>query len=190
MVLLIVANLVPIAGALFFGWSLSDVMVIYWAESGVIGLYTLARMAVVGRWTVLLAGPFFVGHFGGFMAVHFLFLYSLFVEGPSGGTGDLKEVGGLFLRLWPALAALFVSHGFSFFQNFLGRQEYRGATIREEMTRPYSRVVFMHLVLILGGGLTLFLGEPTPVLLIVIAAKIVVDLRSHRKEHQEGPVTV
>jgi hypothetical protein len=40
----------------------------------------------------------------------------------------------------------------------------------------------MHLVLIFGGGLTLVLGSPTPVLLLVIGAKIWFDLRAHLKE--------
>lgn len=114
---LIVANLVPVAGTLFLGWKLSDVMVLYWAESAVIGLFNIARIIVIGRWTALFAAPFFAGHFGGFMAVHFLFIYTFFVQGPgnfSDGAGDLAEVAALFTSLWPALAALFISHGFSF----------------------------------------------------------------------------
>ena len=72
--MLIFANLVPVAGTLFFGWRLSDVMVLYWAESAIIGFFNLCKIAVIGRWFALLAGPFFLGHFGGFMAVHFLFI--------------------------------------------------------------------------------------------------------------------
>src|SRR5204863_10015123 len=43
---LIGANLVPLAGVLFFGWDLSSVMVLFWAESGVIGFYTALKMAI------------------------------------------------------------------------------------------------------------------------------------------------
>ncbi len=185
--LLVVANLVPVAGAAFLGWRLSDVMVLYWAESAVIGLFNLCKIAVIGRWAALFAGPFFVGHFGGFMAVHFLFIYTLFVAGPDGaaaGDGELAEVWGLFARLWPALLALLVSHAYSFFANFLGRQEYRGRTVKDQMSEPYVRIIFMHLVLIFGGGLSLVLGGPTLVLLIVIALKIVFDMRAHLAERQ------
>jgi hypothetical protein len=183
---LILANLVPIAGAAFLGWKLSDVMVLYWAESAIIGFYNLCKIAVIGRWAALLAGPFFMGHFGGFMAVHFLFVYGIFVEGmqEGGSGGDLREVAALFIALWPALLALFLSHGYSFFANFLGRREYRDRTVRDQMAEPYTRIVFMHLVLIFGGGLTLILGGPTPVLLLVIGAKIWFDLRAHLKQRQ------
>jgi len=181
---LIIANLVPLAGAAFFGWKLSDVMVLYWAESAIIGFFNICKIAVIGRWFALLAVPFFAGHFGGFMAVHFLFVYGIFVEGmqDGGSGGDLREVAALFVALWPALLALFLSHGYSFFANFLGRQEYRDRTVRDQMAEPYARIVFMHLVLIFGGGLTLILGGPTPVLLLVIGAKIWFDLRAHLKQ--------
>jgi hypothetical protein len=183
---LVLANLVPLAGAAFLGWKLSDVMVLYWAESAVIGFYNLCKIAVIGRWSALLAGPFFLGHFGGFMAVHFLFVYGIFVEGmqDGGSGGDLREVAALFIALWPALLALFLSHGYSFFANFLGRREYRNRTVRDQMAEPYTRIVFMHLVLIFGGGLTLILGGPTPVLLLVIGVKIWFDLRAHLKQRQ------
>jgi hypothetical protein len=182
---LILANLMPVAGTVFLGWKLSDVMVLYWAESAVIGFFNVCKIAVIGRWAALAAGPFFVGHFGGFMAVHFLFIYSIFVEGPQSGMssgGDLGTVVQLFIGLWPAVAALFFSHAFSFFANFLGRYEYRGRTVKKQMSEPYSRIIFMHLVLIFGGGLTMFLGEPAPVILLVIGLKVYFDVKAHLKE--------
>lgn len=182
---LIVANLVPLAGTVFLGWRLSDVMVLYWAESAIIGFYNVCKMAVIGKWAALAAGPFFMGHFGGFMAVHFLFIYTLFVQGAGNtdGGGDLAEVSALFISLWPALLALFVSHGLSFFTNFMGNREYLHRTISKQMSEPYSRIIFMHMVLIFGGGLSLVLGEPAPVILGVIVLKIIFDVRAHMKEH-------
>lgn len=181
---LIIANLIPLAGAVFLGWDLAIVMVLYWSESAIIGLFNICKMAVVSKWVAIPAGLFFLSHFGAFMAVHFLFLYALFIQGPQDMSGgDLAEVGQLFISLWPALLALVVSHGLSFYQNFLGRGEYRGRALKEQMTEPYSRIIFMHLVLIFGGGLTLVLGEPTPVLLIVIVLKILFDVKAHLKQH-------
>jgi hypothetical protein len=61
---LVAANLVPVAGVLLFGWDLGKLMVLFRAESGIIGLYNLLKIAVVQRWAVLFTGPLFVGHFG------------------------------------------------------------------------------------------------------------------------------
>jgi len=183
---LIIANLVPLAGSVFLGWNLADVLVLYWAESAVIGFFNICKIAVIGRWGALLAGPFFIGHFGGFMAIHFLFIYTLFIKQPQSSgasSGDLAEVAQLFVVLWPALLALFISHAFSFYQNFLGRQEYLGRTVNDQMSEPYSRIIFMQFVLIFGGGLSMALGGPVLVLLIVIALKIYFDVKAHLKQH-------
>jgi len=41
----------------------------------------------------------------------------------------------------------------------------------------------MHMVLIIGGGLTMVLGSPVPVLLIMIALKIFFDVKAHLQQH-------
>ena len=186
---LIIANLIPVAGSVFLGWNLSDVMVLYWAESAVVGFFNICKIIIIGRWAALFAAPFFAGHFGGFMAVHFLFIYTIFIEQFQAGgesAGDLAEVALLFTSLWPALAALFISHAYSFYTNFLGRREYKEKTVNDQMSEPYGRIMFMHLVLIIGGGLTMALGSPVPVLLIMIALKIFFDVKAHLKQHSGG----
>ena len=182
---LIGANLIPLAGVLFLDWKLGDVMVLFWAESAVIGFWNVIKLAVVGKWAALFAAPFFVGHFGGFMAGHFLFIYYLFVRGinalgPEAGVSDVLL--DLFIPIWPALAALFISHGVSFFTNYLGRREYLGTDLKTQMGEPYKRIIVMHLTIILGGFLTMLLRTPVAALLLLIALKTATDLYAHRKE--------
>jgi hypothetical protein len=173
-------------GVLFLKWNLGEVMVLYWAESAVIGFWNVIKLAIVGKWAALFAAPFFVGHFGGFMAGHFMFIYYLFVRGidaagPEPGVRDaLLEI---FVPLWPALAALFISHGVSFFTNYLPRREYLGTDLKTQMGEPYKRIIVMHLTIILGGFLTMLLRTPAAALLLLIALKTATDLYAHRKEH-------
>ena len=184
---LIGANLVPLAGVLFGGWKLADVMVLFWAESAVVAFYTLLKMAVVGRWLALPAGIFFLAHFGAFMAIHFVFLYEIFVRGIGARAqepGAFEALAGVFVPLWPALLALFLSHGVSFAVNFLGRREHRGLTVAGLMAAPYSRVVLMQFTLIFGGWIALALHNPTPALGLLVALKIGVDLHAHRRERR------
>jgi hypothetical protein len=183
---LVAANLVPVAGVLLFDWDLGKLMVLFWAESGIIGFYNLLKMAVVQRWAVLFSGPFFIGHFGAFMAVHFLFVYELFVARATGADSALAEVGRFLFTLWPALLALLLSHGLSFFYNFLGQGEYRGKSMREQMAEPYGRVMIMHVTVIVGGGLSLMLGSPDAALLLLVALKVAADVTAHRKQHRPG----
>jgi hypothetical protein len=178
---LIGANLVPVFGVLILGWDLGNIMVLFWAESGIIGFYHMLKLAVTWRWLTLLLGPIFIGHFGAFMAVHFLFIYGIFIQGLSGNDpGDsLPEVLQFLVNLWPALLALTVSHGVSFLTNFLGHIATRRQNIGDEMSAPYRRIAIMHLTIILGGGLSMVLGEPLPGLLLLILLKTGMDLRAH-----------
>ncbi len=182
---LILANLVPVAGAVYFDWDLASVLVIYWAESGVIGFYNLCKILVIGGWTALFSGIFFISHFGAFMAIHFLFLYHIFIQGvDSSSSVKLEEVAIFFTALWPALAALFISHGISFIQNFIGHQEFKNKTVGKQMHEPYQRIIFMHMVIIIGAGLMTIIGDSTAVLMLIIAAKILVDIRAHTRERR------
>lgn len=41
---LVLANLVPLAGVLWLGWSVRTVLIVYWLENGVIGAFNVLRM--------------------------------------------------------------------------------------------------------------------------------------------------
>ncbi|MBI2210064.1 MAG: hypothetical protein HYU47_05610 [Deltaproteobacteria bacterium] len=183
---LIGANLVPLAGVLFLDWKLGEVMVLFWAESAVIGFWNVIKLAVVAKWAAIFVAPFFVGHFGGFVAGHFLFIYYFFVRGLDAAgpePGVWNALLDLFAPLWPALMALFISHGVSFFTNYIGRREYLGMDTKTQMGEPYKRIIVMHLTIILGGGLTMIFRTPAAALLLLIALKTATDLYAHRKEH-------
>jgi hypothetical protein len=200
LVALVVANLVPLGGVLALGWGVYDVMLIYWLENGVVGLYTLARMATAGRHPLATAliGPFFVVHYGMFWLVHGVFVVTLF--GPTGPFGTaapsaapvgpslpfalpiVGEVPWVAGAGW-ALAGLLVSHGVSFVQNWLLGGERDGVEPREIMPRPYGRVVVLHLTLIGGGFVVMALGAPVLALVLMVALKIGVDAAAHLRSH-------
>jgi hypothetical protein len=183
---LVAANLLPLAGVLFFHWDLSSVMLLFWAESGVIAFYTVLKMAFVGRFMAMFAIPFFVGHFGGFMAAHFLLIYMLFLH-TSGSTPEpaiRDTLGVIFTPLWTSIAALFISHGMSFASNFVGRREYAGTTMAVLMSAPYNRIMVMQLVLIFGGWIILLTKSPMPALVLLVSVKTALDYAAHVKERK------
>ncbi|MEA1889483.1 MAG: DUF6498-containing protein [Pseudomonadota bacterium] len=106
------------------------------------------------------------------------------IGGEYSSSASLSEVVLLFKALWPAWLVFFISHGISFLQNFLGRQEYKNITVGKQMHEPCQRIIFMHFVIIIGAGLTGILGDSTVVLLLVMIAKIAVDVRAHLKERK------
>lgn len=182
---LIAANLIPLGGVLLLDWQIGDVMLLFWAESAIIGVYNLFKMWVIGRWSVLIMGPFFIGHYGAFMAVHLLLIYGLFQGNPDGADPELVEVWSDFTGLWPALLGLVVSHGVSFSQNFLGRGEFRYKSVRDQMGEPYKRIIVMHMTIIFGGFLVMAFNAPIMALGLLIILKIVVDTGAHIREHSQ-----
>jgi hypothetical protein len=182
---LIAANMVPLVGVLFLGWDLSSVMVLFWAESAVIAFYTALKMAYVGSVAAFFSVPFFVGHFGGFMAGHFLLIYMLFIR----GTGTAPEPAAretlrvIFSPLVVPIAALFISHGISFVTNFIGRREYAATTMAALMAAPYNRIIVMQLALIFGGWIIPLLKSPVPALVVLVLVKTALDFSAHRTEH-------
>jgi hypothetical protein len=183
---LLVANLVPLAGVLFLDWTVGDVMLVYWAESAIIGVFNLAKMLKIGGWLGLPMGVFFCVHYGAFMAGHLLFLYGFFMQDLAESLDpSLAEVLGDFVYLWPALVALLISHGVSFVRHFLGRAEYRRATLKKQMHAPYGRIMIMHVTIIFGGFLTMALQDPTPALVLLVALKVAADVRAHRRSHRD-----
>ncbi|MCH8017239.1 MAG: hypothetical protein IH917_11515 [Acidobacteria bacterium] len=188
---LIVANLVPLVGVLFFDWSLFTVMFCFWLESAVIGVLNILKLVIVANILSIIMVPFFVVHYGAFMSGHLVFIFALFA--PDGMSSYGGRFSGLFppadlltsqiMNVWPAFLGVSLSHGISFFYNFIGKKEFRRSTPEKQMMAPYGRIILMHLTIIFGGWLILALGAPILALVLLIVLKIVSDVRAHHKEH-------
>ena len=208
-VALLAANAIPILGVLFLGWSLMTILLLYWLENGIVGVWNVPRIALAGRSDTPTTGgvfagpgleraaiiPFFVFHYGMFWVVHGIFLFALPVFAGLGfggaGGGDGPAAAGSFGRIDPLAillggAALFVSHGVSFFANYVGRREYVATTPKERMMAVYGRVVVLHLTIILGAVAVGALGSPIVVLLILVVGKTILDLALHVREHRRA----
>ena len=183
-IILILANLIPLIGVWIVGWDIGQLMLLFWAESAIIGYYNLCKMWKIGRWSLLFYGPFFMGHYGAFMAVHLLFIYALF-DGEMAGDADVTRLQVLndLLTLWPALLGLLISHGISYYINFVKTNKSQGRNMSLQMQEPYRRVIIMHMTLIFGGFLTLSLGSGMGALIVLLLLKITADLRSHLAQH-------
>jgi hypothetical protein len=180
---LVAVNLVPLAGVLFFGWSVFSVMVLFWAENVVIGILNVARMLTLyirrGDRAALGTAGFFAMHYGIFTAVHGAFVFVLFGPDGTAGGGDPEAYRAIFF----ALLALTGSHLLSFFVNYIGGREYEVVTVDELMLAPYGRVVALHVTILIGAFLVEALGQPVAALVLLVLIKIGVDVVAHRYEH-------
>lgn len=205
---LVAANLVPLIGVGFLDWRLYDVMLIYWLENGVIGAFTVARMATATeeRFSALALAPFFTVHYGLFWTVHGTFVVTLFGPGGSfGGAPDavsaemgatgagafaipLPVAGTVVVAEGAALATfgLVLSHGVSFVRTWLVAGERAGVSPSGLMRRPYGRVVVLHVTLLVSAFAVTALGTPLAALVLLVALKIALDAVAHLREHRRA----
>ncbi len=45
-IVLLAANLIPLVGVLFFGWSLLTILVLYWIENGIVGFWNVPKIVM------------------------------------------------------------------------------------------------------------------------------------------------
>lgn len=194
---LVSANLVPLFGVLFLEWDVGSIVVLYWVENLIIGGYTLLKMLVTGKAGALPLMLFFCVHYGGFCAIHGMFVLEL-----TQFAGSVPEIA--VQAEWPgplvlvqrislaaprefqwAVLALLLSHGASFVLLFLGQGEYRRSTLNRLMNAPYKRIAVLHLAVIAGGFLVVKMGSPLGLLIALVALKIGMDIILHRRSHRE-----
>ena len=192
-VLLVAANLVPLAGVLWFGWDVATILTMYWLENGIVGVLNIVRILLASGTDVRYpgglanAGPaaFFTVHYGFFWLIHGVFLAVVV-----GGSGRPVQFDLLYpLRnalAEPAIllggAALLVSHGASLLLNYIGQGEYRRVTAGAQMFLPYPRVFIMHVVVIMSGWLVIARGQPELLVALLVVLKTGVDLAFHVAE--------
>lgn len=186
---LLLSNLIPLIGVLFWGWELPLIMFVYWAESGIIGILNIFKILLATKVTSieptvssigdkLMMIPFFILHYGIFMLVHGVFVFVLFKPQVS------------LEWILAALIPLFISHCFSLLVNFISKKEYKEVTPGQQMFAPYSRIIVMHLTIIIGGGLILVLHLPQVAAAIMVILKIITDLLAHIAEHKKIKVII
>ena len=196
---LVVANLIPLIGVLFFGWSVWNILVIYWLENGIVGVINVLKMSVATGdevtpgVTLMVNGrpatsatkmgliPFFIVHYGIFWFVHGIFVLTL----PA--FFSLMSDDGMTLDLGPVVFAalgLAISHGLSFWWNFLHGGEYRRTAAAALMFAPYKRLVALHITIIFGAFAVMFTGAPAAAVAVLVAIKTAIDLGLHLAEHR------
>ncbi len=203
---LVATNLLPLAGVLFLDWDVGALVVLYWSENLVIGFYTILKFITLKGILAVFPSLFFIIHYGGFCAVHGLFVVSLLFDEPIRFGEDepwplflvfiqllldvVEQVFAMAPSAWiVAFIGLMISHGYSFVSNFLLGGEYRSATVNSLMQAPYKRIVILHVAVLAGGFGVVALGQPLILLLALVGLKLAVDIKLHLREHGGSTVT-
>jgi hypothetical protein len=205
-VAVIVANLFPLVGLLFWGWDAFYVVLLYWAENVIIGFYTILKMFcakadhAIERILRIFPAAFFMLHYGSFMGGHGLFVLASFKKNGAESLFGKEETWPFFLaflhlfimvlrylfsilprEMLIILGGLFASHGLSFVYECILNGKYHSAKVSEIMMEPYPRIIPLHIAIIIGGMLSMALGSPIGVLIVLVILKTSFELRLRLK---------
>jgi len=191
---LIISNLVPLFGVLFFDWSIYPILIAYWIENVIIGYFTYIKIPFLkGRdkdnkiLSFINIPPFpknmiinrFLRDYLLFCAVHGVLLFTLFFMGA-------KFEVNIFPDILLMTVLLFISHWISYRSNFFGKKEYLKISPSQQIIMPYSRIMIMHMVVLMGGLVVENNGYKLVTVVFLIILKTAVDLGSHLLEHKNG----
>jgi hypothetical protein len=178
------ANVLSLVVAVAQGWTLIDLMFVYWLQSVTIGASYCARILALDKFstegfkingravaptaaTKRQTATFFAIHYGMFHAVYLLFIGA---EAPPGTFADLQ--------LWGCGVAFAVNHVFSYRYNHAA-DRHGTPNIGTLMFTPYLRIVPMHLTIVFG-----LMASDAFGLLFFGILKTVADVAMHAVEHR------
>jgi hypothetical protein len=194
--------------ALFQDWRLYDIVFTYWLETIVIGFFAIFKMYKASGGTeddnfrkiddvMVEVDPiktpfvlFFLLHFSAFTAIHGMFIQMSMNTSTIGDKYSKLAIDWSAVFDWAVcvgVAGLFISHGVSFFKNYIGKKEHDHTTFSREMWLPYKRILIIHGFIF--GCAILFNNVHESHLIfisILIILKTTIDLTLYSKRHDSN----
>lgn len=203
--LLIISNLIPLFGFIYWDWNFVTLILLYWLEIWVIVLFTIIKLLYfflrkdqisqngqvkANKVIINLVLVFFMAAFLVALLVPFTFLFFMIHSTyQSGITGvEIDTFSDLFNSLKFMICPLtgfVISHLFSFIQNYVINQEYKKISIRKLYTKKIVRVIMFQILFLISieiTGLTKTGGAGLFIFAFVIL-KTLYDIIAHLDEH-------
>ncbi len=183
-------NLLPLLGIFYLGWDASTLIILYWLETAIVGLWLVVRLAfarpdMLPPVTPLIGGKptegsglglglFVLVHAGFFMGIHMFMLSGI---APGDWTRHLASPSAFILgfvvpsAMWIPLAGLFAARG------VMTLHEIRAARPATHLVAGfYARILVMQFVILLGGMAALLAGSPVILLALIVAFKTAFEI--------------
>lgn len=187
---IIAANLIPVYGVIFEGWSAAEIFLVYCLETIIIGIFNLIKMGIVTavrRTDTWYNGPSRTKQHGLFFMFFFLVHYGMFVAIQMGiffGASGIVKEGSIslfnFFYKWPQLlgsnsytmlAGFVMSYGFAMIYNFILPGTYRTISLTHLLFQPYIRI-FIQQFAVIVGSMFLVLGAGKIFIIVFAFIKI------------------
>jgi uncharacterized protein DUF6498 len=189
----IIANLIPVYGVIFLGWSPVEAFIVYALETLIAGAFTVLKLLVVTIYrkkdTWYNAGSsqqvsglffifFFIMHFGLFAAVQSsIFSQAARISPPGSGLLHFffhwydyinNDIGFM-------LCAFVISYFARSFIPFIISGEYKTVSMMALMFQPYGRI-FIQQFTVIAGSMFLAMGAGKGFVIVFVLAKLYFDV--------------
>jgi hypothetical protein len=190
--MILFSNVIVLLLALIFHWNVVVMVLIYWAETVLIGLLNLVKMIIHfspddpyknDLTTKLFLVVFYIGIFGGYIFV--ILCYIVLLAGYITETRSLHELLLMYVTSSFALGLvlLLISHIINF-GKYCTTNEYRKGTLDALFLLGFSRTLLMQVSILVGGILVVILGQQAILLVLFVGLKTVVDIRADMREKE------
>ena len=190
----VLGNLIPIFGVVVLDWNAVQILLLFWCENVITGVMTLPRIVgaqaleptrAAGSGEIViptyglggrtLLALFFVVHYGLFCLGHGFFTSVLLADRsadwPALWSGVFAERD---FRL--AILGMVAVQMILLVKDWLLPRQWRRSGPREEMIRPYGRILILHMTVIVGAWVAGGAEAPTAVVLVLCLVKAVAEI--------------
>ena len=166
----------------------------YFMETIIIGIFNFLKMMIVslkgdrerregeGEKAGIFYSLFFCVHYGFFVAIQSIFIFSFFEMGGSDIIGepfDIIKNYAAILQLeniqWVLLSILTANLAY-FYTNFLADSQYHNYRTQDLFMLPYVRIIVQQLVVILGGFFIIILKAGMAAATLLVLFRLALDL--------------
>lgn len=180
LIAIVILGVIPIWGLINFGWGPGQVIVLFWIESLIVGIFTWQRVRDAERGqsanggSPLLSMRFLV-RYGPLWLLQGVLTWVLllgFLPIGDGGWRGLAQDP----NVWKAVMGIGLMLTLVHWREWARPQVWRGVEPSLEMFRPYGRVLALHLAVLIGFWIAAFAGGGREVAIALCVIKLVVDL--------------
>ena len=181
----------------------SNLLTLYWVDCVLIGLFGILKLFFIPvkigpeeeqnswiAWVLRFLARLFVAAAFAFVYGFILLCVTALIGGLAGEEARIRGWTEAGVAQKPealgfAIMALFAAHLLSFVWNTLVRHEYKNRTFQDQMSSSTGRLLFLFLVLAVGGIAVSLFRAPVLLVVIFVLVKTASDLAAHAWDHKK-----
>ena len=189
---MLIVNLYPIIGVLFFEWDFMTIIMLYLVETFTVGIINIFKIlkskgkpqSIKAETELKYINPkpkrtrvawatFFGLHYNLFFVFQVVFLFAVIID----KRFDYNDY--INFDFISGIISMIVNHVNSYYKNYIGKKQYVTASAEVLMFTPYKRVLITQVTAIFGGFLIMIFNAPVFLLIILILMKTFFDIATY-----------